>query len=134
GRKPAVQLRMCGTRPLATRGGHDVVEQVEDRAVVSVWNKGVTGTGEEPGVRRSAHALDGAVIGDEAVGLELLEMMPDRIERATQLLGQLLGRGPTPALELPQALAPGTLVPDRAGNRGCRLHLMRTGDRHKALT
>src|SRR5690606_22799931 len=131
-RKSDVLLLKHGNRRLATLGSHDVVEQVENRAVVSVWKKGVTVTGQEPGVRRSAHALDGAVIGDEAVGLELLEMMPDRIERATQLLGQLLGRGTTAALELQQDLAPGTLVPDRAGKRGCHLNLMRTGDRHRA--
>src|SRR5690606_31404494 len=83
-------------------------------ALVAGREQTVTLGSEAPGVRRRTDPTRRPIEGDRPLGLKLLQVMADRVQRAAELLREL-GRGrPAAPLEANQDLATRAPMADRA--------------------
>ena len=113
GERPVLLLQQRH-RGIPARRRDQVVEEVGQGPLVAVRKEAMSFGGKAIGVRRGANTLRGAVEPDDPLRLQLLQVMPHRVQRVPQRGRKIPGRRPTLALQVQQHQPAGTAVPDRS--------------------
>src|SRR6267143_2140185 len=105
GRNVVVELQQLDDDVAPGPLGHPL-QQLGQRLFVAPWELLLAGRAQPVSEGRGAHPALLAAVDDQALGLELLQVMTDRIGGDTEFASELLGRERLCALQLEQDVAP----------------------------